>query len=375
MKAIVGVQVDRMFIRAALREGPRLLATREVHRDAGTLDQALVQCVSALPATRRARRIVVALGPDLTQFKVVVGLPPVSDRRAFDRMIAEGARRFFVGDPARWLTAARRMGGDTVVEGFDRAAVDSVVVAAARLGLRNVAVVSLASVAALIRVSGTGTLAADGGTLEVDAAGGFPTRVARHRGAAAKPQIEVSPFAIAAAAPGALAAGALAIIPVGARGAPVPRWRGWIAVGVAAAAAIFLALTPALSARRTAHIAALELRELASAHREAMALYRRAQEVDATIAAVRAFTARPSVLSRLASITRALPLDAAMIALSMDTTGGSMVMVSDRAVNVLAALDSAAAFRSPQVAGPVTPERIDDAQLERATIRFQWSRR
>ena len=80
---------------------------------------------------------------------------------------------------------------------------------------------------------------------------------------------------------------------------------------------------------------------------------------------------RRSVTLILAQLERALPENAALVTVRLDTAGGTMVILAPRAAAALAALDSVPAVVAPVIIGPVTKEMAGTRELERATIQFR----
>jgi hypothetical protein len=75
-------------------------------------------------------------------------------------------------------------------------------------------------------------------------------------------------------------------------------------------------------------------------------------------------------LTRLASLTAALPDSAYLTSLSFDDSAGTLSGVAPQATEVLAALDRAPAVVSPRLTGPAVREVIDGKERERFTVSF-----
>jgi hypothetical protein len=95
------------------------------------------------------------------------------------------------------------------------------------------------------------------------------------------------------------------------------------------------------------------------------------RRVTAALDEVAAFDAsRRPATTLLAELTRALPDGAAMVALRIDSAGGSLVAVAPRAPAVLMPLERVPGIRAPEIVGPVTREVLGGREVERVTVRF-----
>jgi hypothetical protein len=93
-------------------------------------------------------------------------------------------------------------------------------------------------------------------------------------------------------------------------------------------------------------------------------------EALAEVAAFDASRRSPTLI--LSQLTRALPENAALVTVRLDTAGGTMVILAPRAAAALAALDRVAAVIAPEIIGPVTKEMAGTRELERATMQFRF---
>lgn len=80
---------------------------------------------------------------------------------------------------------------------------------------------------------------------------------------------------------------------------------------------------------------------------------------------------RPPLTLVLAELTTALPADAAITALRVDTVTTTMVVLAPRAASILAQLERVPTITGAELVGPVTREMVGARELERVTIRFR----
>lgn len=335
----MGVEVTPERLRVVLRRGDAILASWTTERrETAQLGNQLRECF-ARGLHRRWRRpaVTIALGVPAVRRKVLRGLPPVADHLLLEHMVRQGAARFFLGSPTDVVIAAVAHGADVIAETFDRATVETCVLAARAARVR-LTIVSVGSAESLV---------------------------------SAMPEVDPS-LAVAFAAAGALKPNIPAVHDSGASDASIPRWRA-IAAGTAAVlGALSLAASPVLAARLTASRASEELQELAAAYRSAVAAQRDIARLSGLIAGIEAGAAGETQAATLARLTTALPLDAALAAITVDTTGATLVVVADEMVRVLASFDTIQAVASARIVGSVTRERVADLDLERATLRLDW---
>jgi hypothetical protein len=65
----------------------------------------------------------------------------------------------------------------------------------------------------------------------------------------------------------------------------------------------------------------------------------------------------------------------AIVSLRVDSTGGSLVIIGQRASAALSSLEKVDAVRSSRLVGPVTRELVAGREMERASIHFAFTSR
>jgi hypothetical protein len=134
---------------------------------------------------------------------------------------------------------------------------------------------------------------------------------------------------------------------------------------------VFAAVAPAVRAMRAEDKAAARIADVRSRHRAAAETERELARITAGLREAAAFGAGSySPLLLLSDLTAALPAGTALVALRVDTAGGSLVALAPRAESVVQPLEKVQGLVSPQIVGPVTRETLLGRQLERVTIHF-----
>jgi hypothetical protein len=390
MSVSVGLAVSSDRVRAVLARGEAVAWAGEVPAGEGaSLSAAVAELLAQAPIPRFPRpAAVAALGPALSQTRLVSGLPPVSDARLLAQVVREGAGRFFLRNGRPLAVSGIRVEepGRAWAAAFDAAAVREVEAGCRQAGLRLRAVVP--SVAVLgVGLQDERVVWLDGeaeADVRMDAAGRVLSVRRLPPGGAALAAAPVPVAALAklgehawrfADAYGAArlpADEALVYRPGrGGSAGSVPGWRlalAGSAAAVALAAALALPLRAADQARaaQQARLDALRGREAA-----ALAVDSELTRVTGALREVAAFdSARYSATALLADLTRALPQGSALVALQVDSAGGSLIALTPRAAAVLAPLERVSGIESPSIVGPVTHEGGGGRELERVTIRF-----
>jgi hypothetical protein len=164
---------------------------------------------------------------------------------------------------------------------------------------------------------------------------------------------------------------ALAIRPTNSE--PVPRWRLGIAVTVLGIAITLAAARPMVAQHRAAQSAEAELRRLARERATAIVTDRELAITTRTLAEIAAFaSSRRSVTLFLGKLTEALRDGVSLVSLRLDDSGGSLVALAPRAVDVVSQLGDVPDLVEPAIVGAVTPEAMNGERLERVTVRFRW---
>lgn len=388
MSVSVGIAVGADCIRAVALKGGRIVAAIEAQvGPADSLPAAVAELLSGAPLPRFPRpRVVVALGPSLSQTRRIAGLPAVEDGHMLAQVVSEGAGRFFLRDGMSLATTGVRIvePGTVWASALDERAVRQV-----EAGCRSARLSAdrfVAAVAVLGRALTDGrVLWPDGGVVaEVRLEGGELASVRRMAAAQAgeAPVPAALPvlarlgeggwrFADAYGAASLPEYEPMVLRPSGAAPGDVPAWRVWVAAGALAAAALFTAVAPALRAieaedRAAARIAAVQDRRRAAADTE-----RELEQVTGALAEGEAFDrGRYSPTLLLADLTAALPAGTALIAFRADTASGNVVALAPRAAAIVQPLERVPGIVAPEVVGPVTRETVGGSELERVTVRF-----
>jgi hypothetical protein len=390
MTVSVGIGVGADRVRMVALRGGRVVAASETDRAPGQpLDAIVAEQLASVPLSRFPRpRIVAALGPSLSQTRRVGGLPPLDDARLVERIIREGAGKFFLRNGTPLLTTGVRLvePGTVWCAALDDRTVREVEAGCRGAGHRLTAVVPAAVVLGGALAGGHHYWTDGDSGVEVMETDGGLDAVRRFAVAGASeipPRVPIPGLAVLGddAERFADAYGA-AVLPrwepmayrpgVDARGdARVPAWRV-----AAPAAALVLALAaalagPALRAMDAEEKAVAALTALQDRRRAAADTERELERVSAALAEVAAFDAnRYSPTLLMADVAAALPPGAAMVAFRADSTGGSIVALAIRAAAVVPALEKVPGMTAPEIVGPVTRETAAGREVERATIRF-----
>ena len=404
----VGVAVGEESLRAvAVRRGAVRWAIRLERSAEDSVEQSVIALLAPLGFPRWPRtRVRVALGASLAQFKQVPGLPSGVDPRLLAGILAEGQARFFLRNGSALVTSSICLAPD---RGIWATAVDSGVVAALRescefLHLRLEGIMASASVLGCAFSDGeVGWV--DGSVLSlVHLEHHQPTR---HGCRCATPSVTSSngeqrngDVVDAPSYGGALRADSPLrfLAPEGWRyadafGAAVARmddvpairvdrattgrrrlsrWRVLSAAGAFLVAAAAAFLTPSLAAVRTGHAARARLRALGDAPVTATAALREVNKMTAALGDVRAFlNERHSALTLLAHLTSALSDSTTVVALHVDSVGGTAVILCAHTADALRALEDVRDIDAPQIMGPVTREVLNTRTVERFAVRFQ----
>lgn len=373
---------------------------------------------------------IAAVGAGAAQLRRLSELPPFTDARLVARAVREGSGRFFLRNGVPLVTTSVQLvePGSAWAGAVDEPVLAALAAACQRAGLRLRAVVP--APVAIARAVADGEIAWHDGatTMRVTAVGGRVTYVRRvpvRRDAA--PVVALGTADLAFPEVGSLAslgtdgrryadAYGAAILPLSEPLATrpsgttaeraVPRWRRVLAWSVAGLALVAAVAAPGVSARWHARQAERALLLLGPTTR-AMALTERAlATTDDGLRAHAAFDARRrSAIGLLEQLTQVLPEGAALVALRMDSVGGTLMALTPRAGALVAALDTLPLLAAVEVLGPVTRERVTLApsgaseavmapgmsppgtpavvhavgtgsvrELERVAVRFRWGR-
>jgi hypothetical protein len=346
MSLVVGLSIERDRLRAVGVRGERVLWGVDTPLgDEVPLGEALAVFLTRLPLGRFSRpRVTVALDAMFAQTKRLAGLPPIGDARLLARTVSEHAARFFLRNGVPLVTTSVRLDaeGRPWAAALQRPVVETIVTACRGSRVRLFGIVPAADVAHP--------------TTEALAALGH----------------DAARFTAAYGA--AVTAGALTW-----RAGPpaedaAPRWRLTVIASVAALALVCAVLAPGLSALAAEHRAIAHLATIAGPTRAAQRVARENDLVTRALGEVAAFdrTRRP-VTMLMAAFAHTLPAGAALLALHVDSAGGSIVALAPRAGALLTSLEHVPGLASPEIVGPVTRETAGGHDVERATVRFRWA--
>jgi hypothetical protein len=349
MSLVIGLSVERDRLRAVGVSGVRVLWGMDVGlSDETPLGEVLPKFLGTLPVGRFARpRITIALGSAFAQSKRLGGLPPLGDERVLARTVSEHSSRFFLKNGVPLVTTSVRLdaGGRPWAAALQKNIVDTIVTACRESRVRLSGIVPAVDVA----------------LLETTAL----TPLGR----------EAKEFAAAYGA--AITSGALTWH-AGPGGGPdaAPRWR----VATAASSAIFAlgiaVLTPGFAAHLVEHRAVAHLASIARPSRAAQRVARDNELVTHALEEVGTFdSGRRPVTVVMARLAVALPDSAALLALRIDSVGGSIVAIVPHAGALLTRLEHVRGLAAPEITGPVTREVAPGRDLERVTVRFRWTAR
>lgn len=419
-----------------------------------SLDGKLSEFLLSLPARgwlrthntgRRHRwpgpRVVVALSPRFAQIKRLTGLPPVADTSVVAAMVREGAHRFFLVNGCERITGGIRIDADGGVwaAAYESAVVASVQMACRAAGWRLHQVVPVAAVLphvcsgerirwddgawsieltvaagelVAIRRSPSGGIAAWVGAAAAGTTVASSSNGNGARDSASTPIPGLAHFGnegsrftaayAAAAAPTPQPVGLSPARVVGQRyetGRPLPLRRLAVAGVTALLAIAAAAAVPGVLAQREAARASAELEALAPERARAADVERELRRVTGALGDADEFLrTRRTMTGLLAAFTDALPEGTALVALRVDSAGGTAVVLGRRATALAGALEQVPWIASPELVGPVTREVLGSpgmygpssgapggggphpsgaagpvVEVERATIRFRFA--
>jgi hypothetical protein len=390
----IGLGIASDSVRAVGVRGATVLWAVEAKRASDeNLAEAIVQLLGHATLPRWPRPVVVAaVGPAASQTKQLAGLPATADVAMMRAIIREGVPRFFLRNGIPLVTAGVRVvePGAAWAAAFDSPVVRDIEAACRTLGLRVRLIVP--SVVALPRAIEAGTVEwSDGdvqsevivaeqrlvGTRRVTTVNGSPLHtVATPTATAALNALgdEAWRFADAYGATQLSDDEPLALRSLsGELDAGAGRREIRIAALCLCLAIVAALGTPIVARIARAHRTALGLSAIRHRASDAEAAERDLGRMSEALAEVAAFAAsRRSPTLVLSQLTRALPKDAALVTVRLDTTGGTMVILAPRAAAALAALDSVKTVVAPEIIGPVTKEMAGTHELERATVQFRF---
>lgn len=390
-EASIGVAVHSDELAAVVVRAGRVLAVVRHPRSAGNVATDVAAVMALVPRRRWLRyRATIATGFEYCRMKALEGLPQSADLHTLTRIVRENAASFFLRRGQRLTIGgvARAADGRLWAAAFEHAALTEI--AAALSSSRCTRVRAIPSVVAIARVVVPGThVWLDGDIaveITVDASGLHRVRV--FDGTGVRPSLTVSQHfgAPGLDSPVAVAAFGAAIAKhrtshVWEPEAPArvtTRWtRLKLAVSVVLVVVSSLAAIVAPGARAKLLItrASVERDRLHTVSVQAArenAELSRAWSLAQRVNAVRARQGRITLL--LGAFSQALPESTAIVALRIDSAGGSFTALSPHAADILPQLTGIDGVTGARIAGAITREKVAGALLERATFRFERAR-
>jgi hypothetical protein len=388
----VGLAVGAGGVHAVgVRRGRILWALEGTLEPGEPIERGIAQLLARAPLPRWPRATVVAaVGPSRSQTKRLHGLPPVDDPRLLSRVVAEGAGRFFLKNGIPLSTGGVRVNaaGEAWGAAYDQPVVSAIEGACRTMRLDLRAIVPAVAVLGRAFDAERVTWVDGDAAAELTIRDGILQTLRRVQLAEGGPHGTVGTPVTALATLGenasrfAAAYGAALlerVEPLAVRqvrrsfaGDAVPSWRVAAVIAALALSATAALVAPGIAAMRASHVAEARLAQLAPRRAAAVGVEIEVARVSAALAEVSAFDAkRRSRTLFVAGLSDALGEESAVVALRIDSAGGSIVVIAPRAAPVLARLERVAGVGATEIVGPVTKELVASRELERVTIRFR----
>jgi hypothetical protein len=132
------------------------------------------------------------------------------------------------------------------------------------------------------------------------------------------------------------------------------------------------AAAPGIRAVKVQHDSVQEMLRLSAKEGEALQSLNDLRRVTAALREAQAFgSAQRPITLVVAALATVLPAGAAIVALRVDSTGGSLVVMSSSAAAVVAGVEHAPGVVQAEIEGPVTREVLNGTSAERVTVRFR----
>ena len=391
----LGIEIESGSVRGVLVRRGQIVRTAIVRlAEVESLDVALARVLDSLrPASWRKPRVFVSIGAATSQLRRLVNLPAVEGERNLRAMVRSNAGRFFLknGVPLLTSSVSREENGCGWAAALEEPPVRAAAEAcrSSRLRLELAA----PSIVALRRSLDDEWLTAVDGEVVMRA------HVAPHGGihelrrvtGASMPETESASAPVAALR--ALGdAAAFYAAPYGAttidrreplvvpgrdlriwRDVSVPRWRLLLACSSLGVAIVLALLLPALYARRVAARTAQRLEAVNRQYRQAHWMESELARTTTSLSQIESFRgSRPSAIQVLADLTAALPPDAWLQSLHIDSQGGTITALAPRAAVAVGALTELRSITSPTIVGAVSSEQLGPDRIERVTVSFHW---
>jgi len=382
MRTALGMHVAAHSLRAAMVRGNSTIHEWAVPRSGeASLQESLARALATgSEKGTKSSSLCVALDFPLARTKHIAALAALSPRDAA-LAIRESAHQFFPASDATAFYAVHQHASAVIAERYEGSVVEALQEVAAAVGIRSLCVTSTASALAALRRDGDFVHDSDFVSHRLVARDGLLSEVRECRrtqeawrdGNAVGDDAFSIPVAATLVRRGVHPAFHVTI----GRPSVIPAWRARLAGAAVMLGGVFFLLSPTANERMRAVENAHALEGLQQAAATATDVSARLANVTHHLRVAAAFGSQspPPFTVTLASLTRALPVGSAVMALSLDSAGGTAVLVSDDMMHVMASLDTSRAIVSPRITGPVTREQIGGAGLERATVHFGWSAR
>lgn len=389
MAVRLGIAVERAGIRAvAMRRRQLVWRCEEPLRHESDLETTVRQILLSAPPHHRSA-VALALGPAWARTKHITRLPTTPDRKLLGAIIREEWKRFFLARDVRLVMTDVRVTapGEAWVAGLDASVVDAVRSACSSTGHTLAVVVPSVIVLGLMLDLKCLTINEGAASFELEYEHGILIAMRRLAngathdscvGVTAGQDGNSEPYAFAAAIGAALHArhAAVAYRPEqrvqGNSG--VPAWRAIAAALAMSASGAGAIIAPGLQARHARIAAEQRLRAVADSSRHAHSVDEQLRRVTGDLVQIERFAARRrSPLVLLAHIGAALPERSALLALHIDSLGGTAVVLAQRVADVVGNLERVRELANPELLGPVTREVSNGSEYERATIRFRMA--
>jgi hypothetical protein len=358
-----------------------------------SLGQAISVLLSSRPPQKRSRQplVVAAIGPDASQLRRVSGLPPGPKQTVVATIVRESTSRFFLvnGHPMV-ATDIALVTDDSAWAGAVEAEVVRVAAdACARCHLGLYAVTPSAAILPLVSADSRlmwpdATHAWELGNSRgsLDRVRRLPISMAERVEPPTQMSSELATLANDAWKFADAYAAAIVSLPVSLSHKPAPVSLGWQAqrasivacVGALAISGAAFAMSPMLVAQYEARHAESELRLLRP---QWQSLGREQHELDSISRLLHAtknfFDSRHQPLELLAQLTQQLSDSSSILALHIDTIGGTIAIISSRAASSLSELKRVTGIDRVEILGAVASETLNGERRERATLRFAWA--
>jgi hypothetical protein len=393
MSARIGLGVGGTAIRAVLVRGERIVWSHETAiAEPAELRAAIVHTLRRLPRQRvRKRQLLAAIGPSLSQLKNLGAFPAASDRLLADA-VTSNAGRFFLrnGIPLRVTRLRRDAKEHAWIAAMEAPVVDAIEDACRELGIQyHGAIPTVAVLHHALRLTDPRQQIiwadADVASEAAYERGRLQSAVRRSRDEIDGHQAKLVKslenhgkaweFADAYAVTRADRRDPLLLRPAtdAAKTRRLRIIRRSLLAGLCAASALAALFGPGLHAARTGSVAAKQLSQLATAQREIAVAQQALTRATHAIERGAGFADdRVSMTKLLASMSEAVPPMTAILNLRIDSTGGSLTALSPHGAEVFAAVSQLPGVRGALITAPLTRETLEQTELERVAIRFQF---